>query len=317
MFSNEDLLQVKNVTKHILLKRPEAVTRRNILKDVSFGVKRSKSFGLLGLPGCGKSSLVKLILGDSIPDAGEILLDGKNVSQMTTGEVHCMIRCFLHTSTPRIDDSRTFSQAIGKSFAECEALGCPAGKQVSEVATRMAQVVNLESRLEEPIRLGDERKTELAMALVSNPRLLIIGQHLGKSSEQQQENLKILEEAKEKLGLTYLFVQESPDPIDRVCDTVATMFLGEIVEVGEDFTEESLHPYSRLLWESEHRYQRGFSSLSPFLEVPGCSFHPLCSFAMGICVHETPRLNEISKNHWVACHLYKIVTDTLHSREDR
>lgn len=305
MFSNEDLLQVKNVTKHILLKRPEAVTRRNILKDTSFGVKRNESFGLLGLPGCGKSSLVKLILAESIPDAGEILLDGKNVSQMTTGEVHCMIRRFLHTSAPRIDDSRTFSQAIGKSLAECEAHGCPTGKEVSEVATRMAQLVDLGSMLEEPVRPCDERKTELAMALVSSPRLLIIGQHLGKSNEEQQENLKILEEAKDKLGLTYLFVQEGPEPVKRVCDTIATMFLGEIVELGEDFTEEPLHPYSKLLWESEHRYQRGFSSLSPFLEVPGCSFHPLCLDAREICIHEKPELDEISKNHWVACNLYR------------
>lgn len=307
------LLQVRNLTKYLLIKMPDSVVRRAILAEVGFEIKVGSSFGLAGLPGCGISTLVRLILRESNPDIGEIFFDGRNISQISMDELSPMIRQVFRTQKPKLDYSKTLLEVIEES-SKCKTPESQRRAEPVEVAKKMQATfqlwVNPDKKLGAYSYSTDQlRKVELAVALISAPKLLILGQYLGSSSEERQETLRILREVKSTLGLTCFFTEERLGPLEQVCDTIATIFLGEIVEIGQDVAKDPIHPYSRFLksygekgLDDPEWYFDNASQFGSFNDVSGCTFHPFCTYARDSCRFQKPKMAEADKHRWVACH---------------
>jgi len=288
--------------------------KKAIVANVTFEIDSGRSFGIIGLPGSGISTLVHLILRESSPDAGEILLDGRNASQIPMDEFRLMIRHVLCDPRPKLDYSKTFLEILEESSRRgpWESRN---KTELAEIAKKIQETLNMRrdpnSKLDWYSNDYDSlRKVELAVALVSAPRLIILGQYLGSSDKEREETLGVLNTTKSTFDLAYILSGGHLARIGQVCDRVATMFLGRIVEIRESVIKEPRHPYSLCLSFFEEKqgapnkeYLNLASNLSLLHDTPGCPFHPFCPLAMEICTRKEPAMQEIAGNHWVACHL--------------
>lgn len=312
MVSSASLLETVNLTKFISLKKSirvlERITRTikeaPIVSDVSFKIEKGESFGLIGLPGCGKSVLTGLILKNFSPTAGKIFFEGKDIDNVEDEALHQSIKTIFFDPTPSINRSESFY-----------------------FPSEIVKAVELEKRLSKgKIEHWDaltERKVELAMALASKPKLIIIDEYLKTLSKKDLlKMLKILKNTKDQFDLTYLFIHDDLGVIKNACERFAVMFRGKIVEIN---TKENVHaiggprhPFTEMLefYSKEHKFPyvwrsteclREASYLNPFKEIPGCQFHPFCPRAMDICTKEEPRLFEVQDKRakiYVACFLF-------------
>jgi len=187
--------------------------------------------------------------------------------------------------------------------------------EVHSVSLLPARIVGL-TGLDEPSSEDLKRvKSELAFALASNPKLIIVGEYLNTvDSEDFLKIQGILAEAKEDFDLTYLFIQENLEIVNAVCDRFAVMFRAQIIEknVSSKPDLKPLHPFTQMLYnynttgkfEIETALIHGISRLKPFERVRGCDFFHLCRHWMDICKNEKPRLYEEGDDVYVACHMF-------------
>lgn len=301
MASNEYLLETRNLTKFILLKRfnrflgiTRTVKRAPAVYNVNIGIEKGEAFGLVGLPGCGKSTLTMLISKKILPSEGNILFEGRSIYDIEDEHLHQSIKTIFSDTTPNISRSESFS-----------------------LSSKLARIIHLKKRLPEgKIESWDsltQRKLELALALDSNPKLMVIDEFLKTLDKKNLLRIQgILRKIREKMDITYLFVHEDIGFMKEVCDRFAVMFRGRIVEKNtrnEILRKGASHPHTEMLelYSRQHKfwengYLRGARHLSPFAEISGCEFHPLCAYAKQICRSEEPALVHLREKTFVACH---------------
>jgi peptide/nickel transport system ATP-binding protein len=159
---------------------------------------------------------------------------------------------------------------------------------------------------------GMAQRCVIAMALVANPILLIADEPTTNLDVTVQAQILVLiRELQKKLGSTILYITHDLGVVAELCDRVAVMYAGNVVEIADVMTlfKEPLHPYTQGLLESIPRPGKPFISIPGIVPSlinppPGCRFNERCKYAMDICWKQKPQLVEAGKEHYVACHLY-------------
>ena len=159
---------------------------------------------------------------------------------------------------------------------------------------------------------GMAQRVVIAMALICNPVVLIADEPTTNLDVTvQAQILHLIKNLKEQFKSSILYITHDLGVVAQICDRVAVMYAGTVVELADVFTifKNPLHPYTQGLLESIPRPGAEFKSIPgsvPNLIDPpsGCRFHPRCKFAMDICLHEKPKFEEVDKDHYVACHLF-------------
>lgn len=286
--------------------------------DVSFEIMRGETFGVVGESGCGKSTLGRALVRLLKPTGGEITLDGKSIANLKGEELKQMrkdAQIIFQDPSASLNPRRTVKQILLEPFE----IHGPEGDTEARIK-ELIQLVGLDtyhlSRYPHELSGGQKQRVGIARALALEPKIIICDEAVSALDVSvQAQVLNLLQELKEKLGLTYFFISHNLNVVYQVSDRVAVMYLGKIVEIADyaQLYEKRYHPYTEALLsaipqvdagEKKERIHLEGELPSPSDPPSGCRFHTRCPKACERCKQEEPMFRELKAGHFVACHLY-------------
>jgi peptide/nickel transport system ATP-binding protein len=293
--ADDPLLRVEGLEKHYPI--TEGVLRREVgrvraVDGVSFTVRRGETFGLVGESGCGKSTAARAMLRLEEPTAGRVLFDGEDV----TGYDRRALKRFRRRAQLVFQDpSSSFDprMSVGESVAEPLVVhGLSDRGRRREIVEDLLERVGLSAddfdRYPHEFSGGQKQRIAIARALVVNPELIVADEPTSALDVSvQAEVLRLVESIQAAFGLSVILISHDMGVVREVCDRVAVMYLGELVEVGptEEVFADPRHPYTRALLSSVPEpdpRRRGFGVElrgdvpSPSDPPSGCRFHTRC-----------------------------------------
>jgi peptide/nickel transport system ATP-binding protein/oligopeptide transport system ATP-binding protein len=320
----KELLKVKNLKTYFF-------THEGTVKavdEVSFSVNQGKTLGLVGESGCGKS-VTALSIMRLIPNppgkivSGEIWFEGKNLLKLDEKEIRKIrgkkISMIFQEPMTSLDPVFTIGHEIVEAIQLHQGLNKDEAKKKAIEALKIVGIPDAEKRIDHyPHQLsgGMRQRVMIAMALSCNPTLLIADEPTTALDVTiQAQILRLINDLKDKFGASVMLITHNLGVIAEMCDYVAVMYAGHIVEYTNVDTlfHNPLHPYTRGLHKSIPRLDLEIERLDTIkglvpnlLNLPsGCPFHPRCDFCFKRCVEEMPELIEIEDSHLVKCHLVK------------
>ncbi len=311
-------LQVKNLKVEYVTKA-ETVFAVN---GVSFDLERGKVFGLVGETGAGKTTIARTILRvlqepPAELKSGEVIMDGQNLLELSEDEM-CEVRGKKITMI--FQDPMTSLNpvmSVGKQIAEVIRLHSDiSGAEVRREAEKMLETVGIPAeRYDEfPHQFsgGMKQRVVIAIALACNPELLLADEPTTALDVTiQAQVLELMKELNRKNNTTTILITHDLGVVAEMCDEVAIVYAGEIVEIGtlEDIFEHPTHPYTAGLFGALPKLNEDVEWLHPIEGLPpdptnlpaGCKFHPRCSRATQACRSRNVELKEVGGGHLCRC----------------
>ncbi|HET9024582.1 MAG TPA: dipeptide ABC transporter ATP-binding protein [Burkholderiaceae bacterium] len=321
------LLGVRGLTKEFELQRSLGArmlrTPRRIVRavsDVSFGIRRGETLGLIGESGCGKSTLARLLLRLHEPTRGEVVLDGTDVTALAGRELQRFRRrmqIMFQDPYASLNPRKTVEQIVAAPLRLHEGLSWNAARaRVADFIGRVGLQPSQLQRYPHQFSGGQRQRIGIARALILQPEFVICDEPVSALDVSiQAQIVDLLLALKADLGLTYLFISHDLAVVGYLSDRIAVMYLGEIVEMAPARTllEAPAHPYTQALLSAVPRLERAQRRTrvrltgdlpSPLAPPAGCKFHTRCPHAMDLCRQQAPALATLADGHVVACHLY-------------
>src|SRR6266540_3198816 len=316
------LVEARNLTKHFpvgrgFLGRGGGIVRA--VDDIAFAIEPGRTLGVVGESGCGKTTTAKLVLRLEKPTAGQILFEGQDVAglegenlQRYRKSVQAVFQDPFASLNPRM----RVDSIIAEPLITHESLD---GAAVAARVAGLLDVVGLPARSKDlfphEFSGGQRQRIAIARALALSPRLVVLDEPVSALDVSiRAQILNLLIDLQDRLGLSYLFIAHDLAAVAHMSHTIAVMYLGRIVEIGdaERVVTHPKHPYAQALFAAALPVKPGDQREeivvagevpSPLAPPPGCRFHPRCAHAMERCSREEPRL-EPESGRLVACHLY-------------
>ncbi len=288
---------------------------------VSFAIRRNTVFGIVGESGSGKTTTALAIMRLQAATGGRVLLDGADITDLT-GDALRAVRRRMQIIFQDPYSSLNPRRRVGAAVREpLDLMGIGTSAEREETVARLFARVGLSpaQRALFPHQFsgGQRQRIGIARALASQPEVVVCDEPVSALDVAvQAQILNLMREIRDDFGLTYVFVSHNLGVVQRVCDEIAVMYLGRIVERADRnalFTRPQ-HPYTRALLaavpgrqEAGHRAELPATLAgdppSPVDLPPGCRFASRCPYAMPRCLSEEPALREGAPQHFVACHL--------------
>jgi oligopeptide transport system ATP-binding protein len=320
------LMRVENLVKHFPASS-EGIFRRthqvvHAVDGVSFDLIRGETLGLVGESGCGKSTTGRTILQLYRPTSGSVVFDGVDLVHLKPEELRLIRRrmqIIFQDPYASLNPRLTVGEIISDPL-----LVYKEARTKKDIEERVAQLLNLVrmnpsyiNRYPHEFSGGQRQRIGIARALALQPELIVCDEPISAldvSIQAQVANLLV--ELQRKFNLTYLFIAHDLSMVRHLCERVAVMYLGLIVEVAnrDEFYHHPLHPYTKALLSAvtipdpfvEEKRRRTILKgeiPSPIDPPSGCRFHTRCPIAVARCSQDIPEMRELSPNHFVACHL--------------
>ena len=324
--TNDIILEVKGLKQYFPIRAgffQKVVGHIKAVDGVSFSIQEQEIFGLVGESGCGKTTLGRSILRLYDPTAGEIWFRKKNgerveISHLSNKEMKPLrqeMRMIFQDPFSSLNPRLPVKEIISEPLLIHH---IAKGKELEERVAALMQSVGLEPsymrRYPHEFSGGQRQRIGLARTLSLNPRLIVADEPVSALDVSiQAQVINLLQELKENLGLTLLFIAHDLAVVEHICTRIAVMYVGKIVEIGESDTmlRQPLHPYTEALISAippadpDAPFNRILLSgevPSPANPPTGCVFHTRCRYAEDICRQEEPELVEVKPNHTVSCH---------------
>ena len=315
---NDALLSVRHLKKYF----PTKDGLLHAVDDVNLDIPRGTTLGVVGESGCGKSTLGRVILHLLPATGGSIFFDGQDISIVTPERLHALRRdmqIIFQDPFSSIDPRMSVSQLLGEALDIYRT--CRGREEQHSRIQEMMDTVGLESRLENsyPHELDGGRRQRIGIgrALMLDPKFIVCDEPVSALDVSiQAQILNLMMDLQERRQLTYIFITHNLAVVRHISDQIAVMYLGVIVERSgaKELFRQHYHPYTKALisaiprLKSETRRERIIlkGELASPIEPPNaCRFAPRCNHARDICRNQPPELVELSRNHFVACHLAK------------
>ena len=294
------------------------------VNDVSLEILPGQFYGLVGESGSGKTTLGRAILravpissGEITFDDGEVNYDVGNLGKKELKNYRKLAQLIFQDPYAALSPRMTVRDIIAEPL---EVMGLTQNREetdarVREIATKCR--LNLEHlrRFPHAFSGGQRQRISIARALVCNPKFVVADESVAALDVSiQADILNLLKSLQKQLGFTFLFISHDLSVVAHICDNVAVMYLGTLVETAPTkklFSNPS-HPYTKALLssipsldpdESKKAQKLEGEIPSPANPPPGCKFHTRCPMAEDRCRKEVPQWRELSEDHYAACHL--------------
>ncbi|MFN8489669.1 MAG: oligopeptide/dipeptide ABC transporter ATP-binding protein [Caldilineaceae bacterium] len=324
--NNQTILEVKNLRQWFPITRgifQRVVGYTKAVDGVSFTMREQEVLGLVGESGCGKTTTGRSILRLYDPTGGEVsyhaadgrIVDVANISQADMKPLRREMRMIFQDPFSSLNPRMTVKDLIGEPLV---IHGIAKGRALEERVATLMRSVGLEPaymrRYPHEFSGGQRQRIGLARTLSLNPRLIIADEPVSALDVSiQAQVLNLLQSLKDELGLTLLFIAHDLSVVEHICDRIAVMYVGKIVELAEseELLRHPLHPYTEALVSAvppadpdirPHRIILEGDVPSPANPPSGCVFHPRCRYAQEVCKQKEPLLEEVQPGHFASCH---------------
>ena len=322
MSNSEYLVETRDVFKWFPIRGgiiSRTVAYVKAVDGVSFGVRKGETLGLVGESGSGKTTIGRVILRLTDATKGEIIYDGQKITKAKGKNLRPFRRrmqMVFQDPYASLDPRQQVKSIITEPMKIHHVV--KSRKEADEAAAKLIATVGLNPdhllRFPHEFSGGQRQRIAVARALAVNPEFLLLDEPTSSLDVSvQAQILNLLKKLQEEFNLTYLFISHNLSVIKHMCDRVAVMYLGRIVEVADsdELFNNPKHPYTYALLSAipdpnpEAKSQRVLLEgdvPSPVNIPSGCRFRTRCQYATQKCTEEFPPLVEISPRHWVECH---------------
>ena len=319
----EPLVTVKNLRKYFTIKDSRGNKGKlKAVDDVSFTIYKGETFGVVGESGCGKSTLGRSMLNLYPIDGGEIDFGGLDISKLAGKEKKkfcAKSQLVFQDPSACLNPRNKIAGILAEPF-KIHYKNQMSKAEIEQKIDQLLEVVGLaaeyKSRYPHEMSGGQKQRIGIARALALEPELVICDEPVSALDVSiQAQVINLLMDLQQRMNLTYLFISHDLGVVYHVCNRIAVMYLGKIVELADKqaLYEDTLHPYTKALisaapsvdGKEPERIVLAGDVPNPSNPPAGCKFHTRCPQAMDQCKNHEPQLAEIKKDHFVACHLYK------------
>lgn len=327
MKSPEIILKTTNLKKFFPIHKGflhRVVGQVKAVDTINLEVRKGETLGLVGESGCGKSTLGRTLIRLYEPTEGEIVFKGEDLRKQKGEKLRKSrrnIQMIFQDPYASLDPRMTVGQILLQPF---EIHGLYTHTERQKKVKELLEIVGLKAahvnRYPHEFSGGQRQRISIARAIALEPDLIICDEPVSALDVSiQAQILNLLKDLQKKLGLTYIFISHDLSVIEHVCDRVAVMYLGKIVELAsrDELFHSPTHPYTQALISAIPRVGEGKKQMKKSLsgEVPspinppsGCYFHPRCPHKMEICVQQSPQLEKTQgslpeSGHQVSCYL--------------
>jgi peptide/nickel transport system ATP-binding protein len=326
---SDAMLQVKNLKMHFPIRRGffrRVVGHVKAVDGVNLFIRPGETLGLVGESGCGKTTTGRCIIRAYEPTAGQILYrdrDGKVVDLATMNNqklksYHRQIRMIFQDPYSSLNPRMPVLDIVGEPLKVNNiAKGKEMEDRVADLLRRVGLRPEYMKRYPHAFSGGERQRIGIARSLALDPRLVICDEAVSALDVSvRAQILNLLEDLQSEFHLTYLFVAHDLSVVEYICDRVAVMYVGKLVELAapDELYAQPLHPYTEALLSavpqpdprlrtSKQRIVLEGDVPDPASPPSGCYFHPRCAYSDGkSCVNEEPALREVQPGRFVACH---------------
>lgn len=318
---SENLIKVENLKHYFPIRGgifAKTVSFIHAVDYVSLSIKRGETFGLVGESGCGKTTFGRCVLMLLRPE-GSVLFDGKDLNQLKKEELRKLrVKMSMIFQDPfsSLNPKKTVSDIVGQPL---DIHKISKGREKEQMVAEILEKVGLREdhiyRYPHEFSGGQKQRIGIARAIAVNPKFIVADEPVAALDVSiKADILNLMKKLQADLNLTYLFISHDLSVVNYICDTVAVMYLGKLVEVAakDVIFNEPLHPYTQALISAipipDPTVKRDKIILpgsvpTPIDPDPGCRFFSRCQFATAKCLKLEPELIESKSGHFVSCHI--------------
>lgn len=312
------VIEVKNLKKYF-------TTPRGVLHavdNVTLSIEKGKTLGVVGESGCGKSTLGRTIIHLLDKTEGEILLNGRDVSNVKGAELRKVrekMQIIFQDPYSSLDPRKTVEDTIREPLVVSKRYK---RKEIDEITSELMDFVGIDARLQRayPHELdgGRRQRVGIARALALNPDFVVCDEPVSALDVSiQAQVLNLLKKLQQQKGLAYMFVTHDLSVVKHISDDICVMYLGQVVELcpSRELFRQPMHPYTRALLSAipsidihnpmKPEILQG-EITSPINPKPGCRFAARCKYATDAC-HQPQKMQEVQPGHYVTCcHVHEL-----------